>query len=58
MRAEIDERGTITLVPETPVEAYALDRWADFTFGDTIIKDGVQYSNTSKLIVRISVPRG
>jgi hypothetical protein len=29
MKAEMDERGVITLQAETSVEAYALRRWAD-----------------------------
>lgn len=28
MKAEMNDRGVITLHPETPVEAYALKQWA------------------------------
>jgi hypothetical protein len=28
MKAEIDEKGVLTITPETPNEAYALRRWS------------------------------
>jgi hypothetical protein len=34
MKAILDETGTLTVVAENALEAYALDRWADDYFGE------------------------
>lgn len=34
MKAEIDEKGQMTITAETPIEAYALRQWAQEAFID------------------------
>lgn len=54
MKAEINEYGTLTITPQTKMEAFALKIWSDSIEQLTFKKeDGKEYA----LIIRMEVPQ-
>jgi hypothetical protein len=43
MKAEINERGTLSIVAETPLECYALERWVNQTYGCKKIEGNIDF---------------
>lgn len=57
MKAEMDEHGKITISAETPVESFALRQWSSDAVGNSIVKDGRSYVDSSRLVVIAALPK-
>lgn len=48
MKAEIDEKGVLTVTAETPLERYALKQWSDSQL--VVIKEGEGMMSTANIL--------